>query len=382
MLTSMDIEQKLESSNKKTNFLTSKTLPNYYFIVSLCAILILVIVIICISSSKTEKYSPSNKEQDEENKDDKENEGKEEEDVTNLTPWEKYIKAEKYLYIWEYYTPEYILKLCQEHNFSRVYLSIGCIETFWDDYYSQGVFPAKGEIGSLDYETFIKKLNDINVEVELVTFLGGDPNDFSEINRVTTVSQMVKSLSSKVKIKALHFDQEVGDEYSYEQLLRMYIKSNEIFPTSAILRPFWLNYKMSDLKNYFTDNNFYNNFKDCETLVDAIMKVTKFTDLMAYNQDYSVVTGYMEKLKTIASRHPDNEAKNVIEISGEDGVPEDDTLHQRFLEDKDKFFNFVYDSSKKYGGITIHYYETWYKTLYCVWPTINTPYDGGQPKNC
>ena len=378
----MDIEQKLESSNKKTNFLTSKTLPNYYFIVSLCAILILVIVIICISSSKPEKYSPSNKEQDEGNKDDKENEGKEEEDVTNLTPWEKYIKAEKYLYIWEYYTPEYILKLCQEHNFSRVYLSIGCIETFWDNYYSKEKFPASGEIGSLDYETFIKKLNDINVEVELVTFLGGDPNDFSEINRVVTVSKMVKSLSSKVKIKALHFDQEVGDEYSYEQLLRMYIKSNEIFPTSAILRPFWLNYKMSDLKNYFTDNNFYNNFNDCETLVDAIMKVTKFTDLMAYNQDYTVVTGYMEKLKTIASRHPDNEAKNVIEISGEDGVPEDDTLHQRFLEDKDKFFNFVYDSSKKYGGITIHYYETWYKTLYCVWPTINTPYDGGQPKNC
>ena len=379
----MDIEQKLESSNKKTNFLTSKTLPNYYFIVSLCAILILVIVIICISSSKPEKYSQSNKEQDEGNKDDKENEGKEEEeDATNLTPWEKYIKAEKYLYIWEYYTPEYILKLCQEHNFSRVYLSIGCIETFWDDYYSQGVFPAKGEIGSLDYETFIKKLNDINVEVELVTFLGRDPNDFSEINRVATVSKMVKNLSNKVKIKALHFDQEPGDESSYEQLLRMYIKSNEIFPTSAILRPFWLNYKMSDLKNFFTDNNFYNNFNDCETLVDAIMKVTKFTDLMAYNQDYTVVTGYMEKLKTIASRHPDNEAKNVIEISGEDGVPEDDTLHQRFLEDKDKFFNFVYDSSKKYGGITIHYYETWYKTLYCVWPTINTPYDGGQPKNC
>ena len=369
----MDIEQKLESSNKKTNFLTSKTLPNYYFIISLCAILILIIVIICISASKPEKY----------NKDDKENEGKEEEeDVTNLTPWEKYIKAEKYLYIWEYYTPEYILKLCQEHNFSRVYLSIGCIEKFWDNYYSKGKFPESGEIGSLDYETFIKKLNDINVEVELVTFLGSDPDDFFEINRVTKVSNMVKDLSNKVKIKAIHFDQEPSDEYSYEQLLRMYIKSNEIFPTSAILRPFWLSYKMSDLKPYFSDTDFYNNFNDCETLVDAIMKVTKFTDLMAYNQDYTVVTGYMETLKTIASRHPDNEAKNVIEISGEDGVPEDDTLHQRFLEDKDKFFNFVYDSSKKYGGITIHYYETWYKTLYCNWPDVNIPYDGGQPQNC
>ena len=123
-------------------------------------VFIITIAIICISFSKFNsfenelKHISLKKEQIEE-------------DVTNLTPWEKYIKAEKYLYIWEYYTPEYILKLCQEHNFSRVYLSIGCIETFWDDYYSQGIFPASGEIGSWDYETFIKKLNDINVEVEL-----------------------------------------------------------------------------------------------------------------------------------------------------------------------------------------------------------------------
>ena len=27
-------------------------------------------------------------------------------------------------------------------------------ETFWEDYYSKGKFPASGEIGSLDYETF------------------------------------------------------------------------------------------------------------------------------------------------------------------------------------------------------------------------------------
>ena len=60
----------------------------------------------------------------------------------------------------------------------------------------------------MDYETFIKKLNDINIEVELVTFLGSDPNDFSEISRVTTVAKMVKNLSNKMKIKALHFDQD------------------------------------------------------------------------------------------------------------------------------------------------------------------------------
>ena len=40
------------------------------------------------------------------------------------------------------------------------------------------------------------------------------------------------------------------------------------------------------------------------------------------------------------------------------------------------------DLSKKYKGITIHYYETWYQNLYCVWPDINKHYDGGEPKNC
>ena len=112
------------------------------------------------------------------------------------------------------------------------------------------------------------------------------------------------------------------------------------------------------------------------------MKITNYTDLMAYDENYTVVSNYMEKLKTIASRHSNNEAKNIIEIGWGKGVPEDDTMHKRYLEDKDKFFNFVYNMSEKYNGITIHYYEVWYETLYCIWPTINKPYDGGEPKNC
>ena len=87
-------------------------------------------------------------------------------------------------------------------------------------------------------------------------------------------------------------------------------------------------------------------------------------------------------LKNIANRHPENEAKNIIEISGEDGVPKEDTLHNKFVEDNDKFFDFIYETSQKYGSITIHYYETWYKTLYCVWPSTRYAYDGGKPKKC
>ena len=356
---------------KVNKYLTTKSIPNYIFLILFLIILILIIVLIVVGTSKSKSSN-------------KENEGgkgkEEDEDITTLTPWEKYKKAEKYLYIWEYYTPDYIINMCKEHHFTRVYLSIGCIETFWKDYYSKGKFPANGEIGSLDYETFIKKLNDINVEVELVTFLAKNGNDFSNIERVDTVANLVKQLSSKVNIKALHFDQECSQ--NFESLLNMYIRVNKIFPVSAILRPYWLNLKMTSIKDQFTDQSFYESFNDCETLVDALMKVTPYTDLMAYNQKYETVSNYMEKLSIIANRHKNNEAKNIIEISGGSGVPEDDTLYRRYLEDKDKFFNFIYNMSKIYNGITIHYYEKWYEALYCVWPDINIPYDGGEPKNC
>ena len=357
---------------KISNFLKNKSFPNYILFILSLIILILIIVIIALASSTSTSYNSIEQEQEQEQQ--------KEEDVSTLTPWEKYKKAEKYLYIWEYFTPDYIINMCKEHHFTRVYLSIGCIETFWDNYYSKGNFPVSGEIGSLDYETFIKKLNNLNIEVELVTFLSSDPNDFTTIERVDKVANMVKQLSTKVNIKALHFDQESSE--NFESLLNMYIRINKIFPASAILRPYWLNLKMSSIKNQFTDKTFYESFNDCETLVDAIMKITKYSDLMAYNKNYDVVQNYMEKLNTIASRHPNNEAKNIIEISGSKGVPVDDTMYQRYLENKDTFFNFIYDMSKKYKGITIHYYETWYQNLYCVWPDINKPYDGGEPKNC
>ena len=341
--------------------------------------IIIIIIIILVSHSKSKsKNIKIIKEKEEKLK--YENKKKIQKDT--LIAWNKYKSAEKYLYIWEYFTPDYILQLCQDHNFTRVYLSIGCIEVYWDKYYSKYEFPGIGEIGSLDYETFIKKLNKINVEVELVTYLARDGDNFKDVNRIITVANMVKDLSKKVKIKALHFDQECADYESFENLLHMYETSNSIFPTSAILDWIWLDLEMADLGQYFIDKSYYKKFIDCETLVDALMIVTTYTDLMAYNQDYNIVREYMEKLKIISSRHPDKEAKNIIEISGRPDIPEEVTLNKRYLEDKDTFFEFIYESSKKYGGITIHYFEAWYETLYCNWPDFDIPYNGGYPEDC
>ena len=246
---------------EKCRCLTTKRFPNYIFLILIGIILILLIVVIVVASKKSNS-SPKENESDQEKSDEKR---REDEDVSKLTPFEKYKKAEKYLYIWEYYAHEYIIKMCQEHHFTRVYLSIGCIGTFWNDYYSKGKFPASGEIGSTDYETFIKQLNNINVEVELVTYLARDGNDFTNVDRVDTVANMVKELSKNVKVKALHFDQEC-DNNNIENLLKMYIRADKIYPVSAIIRPSWLKVKLSDYKNKFTDQTFYNQFSDCETI--------------------------------------------------------------------------------------------------------------------
>ena len=64
-----------------------------------------------------------------------ESSGDDQQETEPSTAWKKYKKAEKYLYIWEYYTPDYIIKMCQDHHFTRVYLSIGCIAKFWDNYH-------------------------------------------------------------------------------------------------------------------------------------------------------------------------------------------------------------------------------------------------------
>ena len=140
-------------------FLETRQFPNYIFFILLIAVLSLTIAVIAVAVSGKSSSSSSSSSQ--------KSSGDGQQETEPSTAWEKYKKAEKYLYIWEYYTPDYIIRMCQEHHFTRVYLSIGCIATFWDDYYSKGQFPTKDEIGSLDYETFIRKLNEINVEVEL-----------------------------------------------------------------------------------------------------------------------------------------------------------------------------------------------------------------------
>ena len=97
---------------KISNFLKNKSFPNYILLILSLIILILIVVIIALASSTSTSYNSIEQEQEQEQQ--------KEEDVSTLTPWEKYKKAEKYLYIWEYFTPDYIINMCKEHHFTRV----------------------------------------------------------------------------------------------------------------------------------------------------------------------------------------------------------------------------------------------------------------------
>ena len=90
---------------EKCRCLTTKRFPNYIFLILIGIILILLIVVIVVASKKSNSSSKEN-ESDQEKSDEKR---REDEDVSKLTPFEKYKKAEKYLYIWEYCVKSIIL---------------------------------------------------------------------------------------------------------------------------------------------------------------------------------------------------------------------------------------------------------------------------------
>ena len=54
----------------------------------------------------------------------------------------------------------------------------------------------------------------------------------------------------------------------------------------------------------------------------------------------------------------------------------------RYKEDKDQFFNYFVNVTKRFEGAVIHDYEGWYQDLYCEKPESNSSYYYGTPKDC
>lgn len=290
------------------------------------------------------------------------------------SPFEQYLQTKKYLYVWNYQNSENFLKFVLDHNFSRVYLYCGCIE--WDyDKLSKGNFYNSGDS---DAKELIKKLIDNNIEVEIAIYLNDSPNNFENVDKIEDVAKAMGELQKTLKFKALHFDVEPTSASTYQKLLQMYENARKYLPVSAILKPGWLYKKLEEVKGKF-DEEYYEKFKDCETLVDAIMTVTDYSDLMAYDCRYSTIERFLNDYELIKNRHPQHEAKPILELDSkiiEEGIAEE------FKTDNEMFFGFLEKVSTQFDGVTIHNYEAWNIDLYCFKPQSKSEYYFGEPKQC
>ena len=158
----------------------------------------------------------------------------------------------------------------------------------------------------------------------------------------------------------------------------MYENARKYIPVSAILKPGWLYKTMEDIKEKF-DEEYYEKFKDCETLVDAIMTVTDYSDLMAYDYRYSTIERFLNDYEIINDRHPEHEAKPVLEL---DPNITEEGISGEFKKDNERFFEFLEKVSKQFDGVTIHNYKAWNIDLYCFKPAIDSEYYFGEPKEC
>ena len=290
------------------------------------------------------------------------------------TQFETYLQTKKYLYVWNYPNSQNFLKFVEDHHFSRVYLYCGCIE--WDyDNLSQGKLY---NAGNSDAKELIETLISKNIEVEIAIYLNDSPNDFTNYEKVENVAKAMGQLQKTLKFKALHFDVEPSNTINFEKLLRMYESARKYVPVSAILKPGWLYKNMVDVKSKF-DEDYYEQFKNCETFVDAIMTVTDYSDLMAYDYRYSTIQRFLNDYEAIKGRHPGHEAKPVLEL---DPNIVEEGIAGEFNNDNDKFFEFLESVSNQFDGVTIHNYKSWNLDLYCFKPTVDSEYYFGEPKKC
>ena len=294
--------------------------------------------------------------------------------VSLQSPFETYLKTKKYLYVWSYPNSENFLKFVEDHNFSRVYLYCGCIE--WDyDKLSQGNLYDSGDT---DTKKLIQDLISKNIEVEISIYLNDSPNDFSNVDKVETVAKAMGQLQKTLKFKALHFDVEPTSASVYQSLLKMYENARKYVPVSAILKPGWLYKKMEDVKGKF-DEEYFEKFKECETLVDAIMTVSDYSELMAYDYRYSTIQRFLNDYDIIRNRHPKHEGKPVLEL---DPKIIEEGIAAEFKKDNKQFFEFLENVSQQFDGVTIHNYKSWNLDLYCFKPELHSDYYFGDPKEC
>lgn len=347
---------------KETFGKPSRKRTHIFIGISLFIIILIIIIIICSSSSGSESNSDNQK-------------SSEDSTPKKKNFFESYINSKKYLYVWKYINADNLIKFLVDHKFSKIYLYIGCLE--WD--YENLINGKLYNTGDIDPKELIQKLISKNIEVELCTYLNDEVDNFENIDKMSNIAKSLAELQKSLKFTALHFDIEPQKDINLEALLHMYEECRKYIKVSAILKPGWLNKKMSSLESSFTSSEYFKKFKDCETYVDALMTVTDYSDIMAYSNKYDIIDTFLEKYEIICKRHREHVGKPILELDVKGG---EDSIYYKYIEDHNNFFDYFVNISQKFDGVTIHHYTSWYKDLYCDSVEKDSIYYFGEPKQC
>ena len=339
-------------SDLKTTLVTPSKKRNYIFIgIAVFVVILLIIIIVAASSSSSSKSKKK------------------------LTPFESYIDTKKYLYVYSYPNAENFLKFVVDHKYSKVFLCVGRLEWHLEEFLNGKL----SNEGDMDAKELIKKLKGKKIDVELLINLNDKPDDFTNIDKLPQVANALSKLQKELKFTALHFDIEPNDKNNYETLLQMYEECRKKVKVSAIIKAKWLDENMTALQPYFNSSDYFNQFKDCETFAEAIVKVTDYSDIMAFSNNYSTINQYLDKYKKIIKKYKSHNGKPILEL---EKVNKSYSTYQRYKEDNKTFFNYFTDVSDKFDGVVIHHYTTWYQGLYCEIPEEKSIYYYGEPKVC
>ena len=275
----------------------------------------------------------------------------------------RYRDSKKSLYVWNYTNAEHFIDFLMYHNFNRIYLYIGCIQWNFEDL-QQGNFIKTGETSPND---LIKQLLNNNIEVYLSIYLNDDPDDFSNSEKIPdVVRELAQRLQNNIlRFTGIHLDLNPKSEANFEKLLRIYDNcGHPNLDISASLNPTWENLNMNILAANFTDHIFYKKFKNFANFKDAIMSLTKYSALTI---NYNPLQGIdnLKQLSNIAKRKNSNINTLILKF---DDKNEENELFFSSNENKNTFFKDFMDLYEGFNDITIQYYETWYKYLYCEKP--------------
>jgi len=288
------------------------------------------------------------------------------------TPFEKYISSTKSLYVKDYVDRGIFLNFTDAHNFTKVYFYIGSIKSHYS-LLEKGQYFNHGDIKNLSI--VLDQIKERGKEVVPLIYLNEDNyDDFSDYENITNVCSALKG-----KFNSLLLDLEPTSNSSYEKLLKTYDDCRKYISVSAILLSNWNEVKMKDIQSFFTDSDFYKKFKDCDTLIDAIMEVTDYTIFKASSNQYKKVDSLLEDFDKIREKHTNNIAIPILDMdhnSGESG------LYQRYNESNDEFFKYFVKVSEKYKGVAIYDFYVWYMDLYCLHLFQKKIYYSGKPFNC